>query len=396
MLREIPFIKIALREFSIIGSNKSTRNLLIFIPIVVFLLLASIYQKGALRELPVAVNDLDNSKLSRLITRFIDASPQMKITYEFSSEDKTDSFFLQHNETAIFTIPKGMEKDVMRGKATKVQIITNSSNIVFGNILLREAITLTQTLSAGVQIEKLKAVGLTYEQALNLALPIKVNSRPLFNQYYNYLYYLLPGLMTVLLGMLMFFVATRAINFEVSRGSFEDLVAIAKGSAFSIIAGKAIAYMAMGFGISMMIAMIYFLFGIPFKEREFEIIFLFMFFVLVNILLGFMLSSTIDDELVSLDIAFFYNSPAFVFSGFTFPIFGMPFFDTIYAQFIPYTHFLHAFFKLYQVGAPFVYILPEIAILSLFLATALLTTWIALKLRIKQIISENKPAIAIA
>ena len=139
-----------------------------------------------------------------------------------------------------------------------------------------------------------------------------------------------------------------------------------------------------------MVALIYFLFGIPFKEREIEIIFLFMFFVLVNILLGFMLSSTIDDELVSLDIAFFYNSPAFVFSGFTFPIFGMPFFDTIYAQFIPYTHFLHAFFKLYQVGAPFAYVLPEIAILALFLGTAMLTSWLALKLRIKQIISENQ------
>lgn len=389
-MRDIPFIKIALREFSIIGSNKSTRNLLIFIPIVVFLLLASIYQKGALRELPVAVNDMDNSKLSRLITRFIDASPQMEITYMFSSEDRSDDFFLQHNETAIFTIPKGMEKDIMRGKSTKVQVITNSSNIVFGNILLREAITLTQTVSAGVQIEKLRAVGLTNEQALNLALPIRVNSRPLFNQYYNYLYYLLPGLMTVLLQMLMFFAGTRAINSELVHGSFLELITISKGSAFSIIAGKAIAYLAMGFGISMMIALIYFLFGIPFKEREIEIIFLFIFFILVNILLGFMLSATIDDELVSLDIAFFYNSPAFVFSGFTFPIFGMPFFDTVYAQFIPYTHFLHAFFKLYQVGTPFVYILPEIAILAIFLATAILTTWVALKIRIKSMLAENQ------
>ncbi len=100
--------------------------------------------------------------------------------------------------------------------------------------------------------------------------------------------------------------------------------------------------------------------------------------------LGQMLSATIDDEMLALDIAFFYNSPAFVFSGFTFPIFGMPFFDTLYAQFIPYTHFLYAFFKVYQIGVPFSFITSEVLILLLFMAVGFVTTFVALRLRIKQ------------
>ena len=377
------FIKVAEREMALIGSSKSNRNLLLIVPLVVFLLLGFIYQKGALREISVAVFDEDHTTLSRTIIQFIDASPAMKITYSLSSQDDLTKFFLQHDERAIFRIPRNLMNDVIKGKASRVQVLTNSNNIVFGNILLREAYMISGTVSAGASIQRLQAEGLTEKQAFNLALPIRVNSKPLFNPIYNYLYYLLPGLMTVLLQMIMFFVATRAINSEFVNGSFDDLVEISGGSALNILVGKALAYFFVGFGLIMFIAIVFMFFGIPFKEKEMELILLFSYFILVNIFLGLMLSATLDDEIMSLDIAFFYNSPAFVFSGFTFPLFGMPFFDTLYAQFIPYTHFLHAFFKLYQVGTPFSYIKPELFVLSIFLFTAMFTAWLALHIRIK-------------
>jgi len=160
------------------------------------------------------------------------------------------------------------------------------------------------------------------------------------------------------------------------------------GSALHILTGKLLAYLSYGTAIIMLIAIVFMLFGIPFKHRIVELIVLFTIFTIINISLGFMLSSTIDDELVALDLAFFYNSPAFVFSGFTFPLFGMPFFNSLYGQFIPYTHFLHAYFKLYQMDAPFHYILPELRILGIFMATGLITTYVALRLRIKE---ETEP-----
>jgi len=136
----------------------------------------------------------------------------------------------------------------------------------------------------------------------------------------------------------------------------------------------------MGFAVTMYIALVFLMFDIPFKDKEFELLVLFSVFLLVNIMLGLMLSATIDDQILALDIAFFYNSPAFVFSGFTFPMFGMPFFNSLYAQFIPYTHFLHAFFKVYQIGAPFGYIYPELLGLGIFLAVGFFTTWLGLRL----------------
>jgi ABC-2 type transport system permease protein len=149
-----------------------------------------------------------------------------------------------------------------------------------------------------------------------------------------------------------------------------------------MLLGKGLAYAAMGMGVIMLISLVFMAFGIPFMHLETELILLFLVLVLVNVFLGFMLSTTLDEEIFALDIAFFYNSPAFVFSGFTFPMFGMPFFNSTYAEFIPYTHFLHAFFKLYQMGTPLRYIFPEMKILGLFLLVGFVTSWVALKVRL--------------
>jgi ABC-2 type transport system permease protein len=226
-------------------------------------------------------------------------------------------------------------------------------------------------------------VGINHNEAIGLVMPVRTHAKTLYNPWFNYLYYLVPGLMTVLLQMFIFFVATRAFNSEINNGTFHELMQVSNNSAFQMLLGKGLAYTAMGLGIIMLISLVFMAFGIPFMHLEVELILLFLVLVVVNISLGFMLSTTLDEEIFALDIAFFYNSPAFVFSGFTFPMFGMPFFNSTYAQFIPYTHFLHAFFKLYQMGTPLHYIFSELKILSLFFIVGLITSWTALKLRLK-------------
>ena len=337
-----------------------------------------------MRDIPVAVYDADHSEISRKVASMIESSPAMNITYYLSSEDNPEDFFLRHGEVAIFYIPRGFARDIYRNKSTRLMVYTNSSNIVYGNIMYREAATIAGTISAGITITRLEHAGINHQTAMGLIMPVATHTRILFNPWFNYLYYLIPGIMTVLLQMFIFFVSTKAFNTEINQGTFRELMRISNESPLQMLAGKTLAYTAYGTGIIMLIALVFITFGIPFMHRVVELITLFVIFTIVNISLGFMLSTTIDDELVSLDIAFFYNSPAFVFSGFTFPLFGMPFFNSLYSQFIPYTHFLKAFFKLYQMGTPFHYILPELKILSIFLIVGFITSWVALKLKIRE------------
>ncbi len=392
-MRYPAFIKVALRELRRIGTGHSTRLILFYVPLIVFPLLALIYQQGALREIPVAVLDQDHSDLSRTAVRFIEASHTLKVTRYLSSEDHPESFFANHKERAIFCIPKGFKHDILKGKSTRIQVFTNSSNIVFGNILLREAYTIAGTLNAGILLKKFTASGMPPKKAMVMVMPVKTHTHSLFNPYYNYLYYLVPGLLTVLLQMIVFFTATRAFNSEINSGSFRELYSTARGSALNMLAGKSLAYLLMGLYVTGLIAILFLIFGIPFQQKEGELLLLFGYFILTNIFLGFMLSTTIRDEILSLDVAFLYNSPAFVFSGFTFPIFAMPFVSSTIAQFIPYTHFLHAFFKLYQFGAPLEVTGPDFYKLTLFLVVGFVTSYVALIIKLKKMPVFSKTAL---
>ena len=373
--------KVANREWHMMINSRNSRVVVLWVPLIVFTLLAGIYSAGALRKIPVAVLDQDHSKLSRTITTFINASPDMKVTTHLRSESQLKDYFLHHTEKAVFCIPKGLEKSVFKGKNTQVDVLTNSTNIVYGNVLKRSAYRLIETVSGGALIKKLVAQGLTPKQAKQLALPIAVKTHSLFNPEYNYLYYLVPGLLTVLLQMIVFFMGTRSLNKEFKYGRQEDLQQTANHSILNIIFGKLLVYTGIGMVIALFISIIFNVFGIPYQNKIGETLLLFLLFVLANVSLGMALSAVVGEEIVALDLALFYNSPAFIFSGFTFPIMGMPLFDQLWAQFIPYTHFLHAFFKLYQMGTPFAYVKQEFIILGIFTLVGLLTSYVAMNLR---------------
>ena len=369
-----------------IGKNKSLRNLLIWVPIVTFFFLSFIYIKGGMEEIGIAILDEDHTELSRTITRFAESSPKLDIKTYLTSEDELSEVFLDHrNVHAVIYFPKGMQNTIIKGKSATVVFHTNSSNIVFGNILKKEAYTLINTVMAGAIMERLKIQGLTYEESIARIFPLNVEVKSLYNPSYNYLYYLVPGLMTVLLQMIMFFAGAKAINSEWNADGFASLFKAAKGSVFSAIIGKTLAYSIIGLFITLFIfGVIFGIFQIPFLGNYWHLFILFSIFIVSNILLGLGVSAFVNDEVMAMDIAFFYNSPAFVFSGFTFPIFAMPAFSQYYAQVIPYTHFLDGFFKVYQMNVPFEYVVPEITRLLIFVLIGAVASIIGVFLKMKK------------
>ena len=386
------FINVAEREMLRISKNKSLRNLLIWVPIVTFFFLSFIYLKGGMEEIGIAVLDEDHTELSRTVTRFAESSPKLNIkTYLTSADDLTEVFLDHRNVHAVIYFPKGIQKDILQGKTANVVFYTNSSNIVFGNILKKEAYTLINTVMAGAIMERLKIQGLTYDESLARIFPLNVEVKSLYNPSYNYLYYLVPGLMTVLLQMIMFFAGAKAFNAEWNADGFASLSKAARGSVLSIIGGKTLAYTFIGLLITLFIfGVIFGIFQIPFLGNYWHLIILFTVFIVSNIWLGFGVSVFVNDEVLAMDIAFFYNSPAFVFSGFTFPVFAMPAFSQFYAQLIPYTHFLDGFFKIYQMNVPFEYVVPEISRLLIFVLLGAMASIIGVFLKLNKV-KQAKP-----
>jgi ABC-2 type transport system permease protein len=380
------FRKVYLRELKRLLNHQSSRTLLLIIPLITFAFLGYIYKKGVLHDIPVAVIDLDKTELSRTLIHFIDASPSLKVSGVLNSEKEPDKLLQNGKVYAVYVFPKGFEKPVLKGKSQKLTVYVNGTNIIHGNIIYAATAKIAMTVTGGALIKQFMEKDISYEQAMNIVLPIKVHTKPLYNPVYNYQHYLVPGLMTVLFFMIVFFVSTRSVNLELAEGSWPDLIELAKGNPFLIFQAKAFAILTLSFSIILLIFGIFFpLFGIPVNGALLKVILWMVIATLPNIFLGLALSSIVSKETLAMDIAFFYNSPAFVFSGFTFPVFGMPLLNSTYAQILPYTHFLTGFIKLYQMDTSWQMVTGELQALLIFMILGMIASPIALYFRIKQL-----------
>ena len=368
-------------------SRSSAWVLIIFIPLFIFLYLGSIYEEGAVQVVPVAVMDHDKSPLSQEVIDNIQASPKIDIIMLFSSEDKLEDIFVSYPEVkGVYYIPENFSKNIIQGKQQKLLVYTNSSNIIYGNLLYKEAATFINTLSAKITLSALTIKGIPYEKAIKMVMPVKTQTRALFNPHYNYLYYLVPGLTTVLLQMIVFFLATRSINSEFKSNSFEELWDLSEGSILKIIAAKLLTYTVIGMMIAMLIfAFIHPFLGIPSGANTLSFMWVILIFVMTNAALGLMISILFKDQAIAMDVAFVYNSPAFVFSGFTFPIIAMPAFNSWYANLIPYTHFLKAYIKGIEMSSPFDFLIPQVIALLLFTLFAYIVSVFGLMFHVKKI-----------
>ncbi len=94
------------------------------IPLVLFPVLAGIYLHGVVREMPVAVFDGDQSELSRMVIRYLDASSAFHVAGSASSVDEIQALFRQGQIRAAIAIPGSMERDVKRGESTQIVVLT--------------------------------------------------------------------------------------------------------------------------------------------------------------------------------------------------------------------------------------------------------------------------------
>ncbi|MFD1315720.1 ABC transporter permease [Namhaeicola litoreus] len=369
-------LKIVGREFQRLQKRPAAWVLLLVIPFGIFFYLGAIYEEGGIEKVSIGILDLDHSELSRKIISNVEASPKLNIVKFLNSNDPLDQVFINNPEIkGFYVIPKNFQKNVFNGRQEKLLVYTNSSNIIYGNLIFKEAATFINTLSAGISLNKFKLSGIPHEKAIKMVMPVKVIAKPLYNSYYNYLYYLIPGLTTVLLQMIVFLLAARSINSEYTNHTYNKLLDLAGGSIIKVIFGKLLAYTILGLVVAIFIfSIVHPLLGIPSKVSTLPFLGVVLIFVMANAMLGIMISTIFKNEAIAMDVSFVYNSPAFVFSGFTFPIMAMPAFNAWYAQLIPYTHFLNAFLKGVEMDTPFSFLVqPTINLLFFFLVSYIVT-----------------------
>ena len=383
-LKNSPFYKVLLREIKRMTSHKTYLFITLIGPLLSFIVVMNIFVAGVPSSLPVAVIDNDQSASSRKLIRMIDATRIAHITETPESLEKGRDLMLKGLCDAVIVIPGNFEADVLRGSSSQVTLLVNNTNVVKGGLLQSGIYKTVSTFSTGVKVQTAMKSGAEESQALEQVYAIRLDSRPLFNPYTNYSYFIATALMPLLVVVFTLLGSIYTIGMEIRTGSGRSWLQTANNSITTALAGKLLPYIfLMLVNVAVMNYIMVHHLGFPLKGYWGAIMLGQLLLIIAYQMVGVVMLSITGNTRLSLSLASAYAMMAFTFSGLTFPIIGMPLIAKIFAHLFPFTYWMELFIGQGLRGEPLLQtILPLLALILFCLMGWLMTG------RLKQIVNN--------
>ena len=374
---------IIIEEFKLIFTNKNYIFLVCLWPFIDCLFLGGIYFYGYVRNMPIAVVDNDNTKLSRTISRYFDTSYAFDVFYETKSIDDLKDLLTENKISMGIVIPKHTQRNIKKSLPANIDFYIDGSNYLTANLSEIEGSNILGTINAGLKNVMMKKKGIQSSHAKAMMLPIINDTSKLFNPTYNYGYFLTPGLWISILGQLFLIFGTLSIGRHLEQNRNTSAV-------FCLVFGKLFVYTVISVIYFEILFRIFFpIFQIPFDGNTFGAIILSVLFILATILLGMLMSAVSGNRVDSLKGCLLIGSPAFLLSGYTWPLEQMPTLMRTISHFIPLTAYLEGFRKIFQQNMKVEYILPFSKILIFLIVLYFILTYTSLFIRNK-ILKKNE------
>src|SRR5690554_2695510 len=101
--------------------------LILFLALIIYPVIYGIaYKKEVLRDIPVAMVDMDGTASSRLLTRMADATEEMNVSFRVGSLLEAEELFFEGKVGGVLLIPADFEKKVMSGQQASVSIYSDA------------------------------------------------------------------------------------------------------------------------------------------------------------------------------------------------------------------------------------------------------------------------------
>jgi ABC-2 type transport system permease protein len=333
------------RELRRFRADRPQMILLFLIMPVTTVLFGVLYGNGTVSELPIAICDDDRSALSRTIIRALDATKAIRVAAFADSAGEMAAGIASGTYYAGFYFPAGMEADVKSGRRSQPILYDNGTNYLAASFIARDGQTVIRTVSAGLVLARLRKTGAAKSQAPALASPVIVDVSNLYNPAFNYQNYLATGVIFAQIGLMVMLSGAVCFGREPEHGSLGRLRFRSGGSLLSALHGKSLPYgLAIAGVVLSLLCVVFPLVNIGGVSETARAVPALTAYLLASWWMGAVIGMVTQQVLLASEVAIFIGMPAFIFSGWTFPLAGVPGFMAVLAQAIPFTHFMPCWF----------------------------------------------------
>lgn len=197
------------------------------------------------------------------------------------------------------------------------------------------------------------------------APPITIESRQWFNEANNSRFFLVPGLVVVIMTLNGALLTSLVMAREWERGTLEALF-VTPVNPTEIVIAKLVPYFVVGLGgLVLCLLSAKFLFFVPIRGSLALIVFTSMIYLLVSLGLGLLISAALKNQFLACQVALIVSFlPALMLSGFIFDLHSVPSVIRAISRVLPATYYVEALQTLFLAGNVAPLLVRDIAALS--------------------------------
>lgn len=336
------FFALLKREFRLFWSNSVLRLLFFGAPILYGILLGYVYQKGKVTDLPILVIDKDQSATSRQLITMMEDNEVLHIYKVLPNEQNIDELMVAKDITAVVMIPEHFESQLLTKQNPEITTVVNTANILTANYTSGALQVVLGTYKAGVQMETLRKTGTPEALLMSQYEPFKTTFIKKNNRATNYMYFLWPGVLITVLQQVMLLGLALSFASEFEQNTLGQLFAESKNT-FVLLMVKVLPYIIMSGIVWLLYGLFAWWFKVPVFHNVIALSFAALVFVMSVSFIGILVSILLPSQLKATEVLMVVATPAFMISGFTWPLSQMPVWIQYMTQVIPTTHFLPIF-----------------------------------------------------
>jgi ABC-2 type transport system permease protein len=307
------------KEFIQIVRDPRTLILVLIIPILQLFMLGYAATNDV-RNVPLAVFDQDRSPAARALLDAYRAADYFHLAFDVDSEDELRDLVDSGKARAGLVIPPDYSLRLNEAGLAQVAFILDGSDPTVASTALSAAQFIGQQYATRIMAERLERAG----GSASLQAPIEVRTQVWYNPDLESAYFMIPGVIGMILYALTSILTATSIVRERERGTIEQLI-VTPIRSWELIIGKILPYVILALLNTLeVLAIGHWWFKIPVRADLSIILALSGLFLLTSLGIGLLASTFANTQQEAMLIVWLTLLPGIFLSGFFFPLEAMP------------------------------------------------------------------------
>ncbi len=353
------------RELQHWRSDRWELALVTVLPLLLMALMMWLFSGSVLRQVPIALVDLDHSPISRGLARAIDDSPGVRVASQPASLQQAQAQLRALEVFAIVLVPRDLSRRALRGETVPVYAFYNATYMATGQSAGRDIGDAVSAYNARMLKQQ---IALQVGPAKLRGPPVTVQATVLSNPARSYELFLLPLIFPAMLSLLAALAAGAAFGREQRDGLLGDWL---QQRPWAAMAGKLFPYVAL-FSVYGAFGVLYLAYvrGDGMAGSLWLMLLAQPLFYLACCSFALLFIAVTRDTCTGLSAVGLTIGTALAFSGATFPVIEAPLFTRVWNMLLPLTAYVQVQMQQLFMGASWQVSLRPLAVLLLMSVVA--------------------------